>query len=101
MAMSNTTKITGAADIKGSVIGALVPMAGGTFRIASSQTEQAGKESKLMAVGFVQPMSKRTDLYATYARVSNSGGATAALNGAATAANASSTGYEFGVKHAF
>ena len=101
MAMSNTTKITNAADIKGSVIGAVVPMAGGTFRIASSQTDQAGKKAKLMAVGFVQPMSKRTDLYATYARVANSGGASAALNGAVTAANASSTGYEFGVKHAF
>ena len=101
MVMSNLTKNTGAADIKGSVMGALVPMAGGTFRIASSQTEQAGKESKLMAVGFVQPMSKRTDLYATYARVSNAGGAAAALNGAVTAANGSSTGYEFGIKHAF
>jgi predicted porin len=101
MAQSNTTKITGAKDIKGSVIGALVPMAGGTFRIASSQTDQAGKKSSLMAVGFVNPLSKRTDLYATYARVSNSGGANAALNGAVTAANASSTGYEFGVKHSF
>jgi len=103
MAMSNLTKITNAADIKGSVIGALVPMAGGTFRIASSQTEQAGKESKLMAVGFVQPMSKRTDLYATYARVSNSGGAAAVLNGGShgTTLNAASTGYEFGVKHSF
>jgi predicted porin len=101
MAQSNTTEITGAKDIKGSVIGALVPMAGGTFRIASSQTDQAGKKAKLMAVGFVNPLSKRTDLYATYARVANSGGSTTALNGSATAANASSTGYEFGVKHAF
>jgi predicted porin len=101
MVQSNTTKITGAANIKGSVIGAHVPMAGGTFRIASSQTDQAGKKSSLMAVGFVNPLSKRTDLYATYARVSNSGGANAALNGAVTAANASSTGYEFGVKHSF
>jgi predicted porin len=101
MAQSNSTKITGAAEIKGSVIGALVPMAGGTFRISSSQTDQAGKKAKLMAVGFVQPMSKRTDLYATYGRVSNSGGSTTALNGSTTAANASSTGYEFGVKHAF
>ena len=101
MAQSNTTKITGAKDIKGSVIGAHVPMAGGTLRIASSQTEQAGKQSKLMAVGFVNPLSKRTDLYATYARVGNSGGASAALNGAVTAVNASSTGYEFGVKHSF
>jgi predicted porin len=101
MAQSNTTKITGAADIKGSNIGALVPMAGGTFRVSQAQTDQAGKKAKQMSVGFVQPMSKRTDLYATYARVSNSGGSAVALNGAATAANASSTGYEFGVKHAF
>jgi predicted porin len=101
MVMSNTTKITGAKDIKGSVMGAHVPMAGGTFRIASSQTDQAGKKAKLMAVGFVNPLSKRTDLYATYARVGNSGGANSALNGAVTAANASSTGYEFGVKHSF
>jgi predicted porin len=103
MAQSNSTKITGAAEIKGSVIGALVPMAGGTFRVASSQTEQAGKKSSLMAVGFINPLSKRTDLYATYARVSNSGGAAAVLNGGShgTTLNAASTGYEFGVKHAF
>jgi predicted porin len=103
MAQSNTTKITAAADIKGSVIGALVPMAGGTFRIASSQTKQGIKESKLMAVGFINPLSKRTDLYATYARVSNSGGAAAVLNGGShgTTLNAASTGYEFGVKHTF
>ncbi len=103
MAQSNTTKITAAADIKGSVIGALVPMAGGTFRIASSQTKQGIKESKLMAVGFINPLSKRTDLYATYARVSNSGGAAAVLNGGShgTTLNAASTGYEFGVKHSF
>ena len=101
MVNSNTVSNTGAVDIKGMLIGAHVPMAGGTFRIASSQTDQAGKKSSLMAVGFVNPLSKRTDLYATYARVSNSGGANAALNGAVTAANASSTGYEFGVKHAF
>jgi hypothetical protein len=101
MGQSNTTKITAAADIKSNLIGALVPMAGGTFRISQSQTDQAGKKAKQMAVGFVQPMSKRTDLYATYARVANSGGSAAALNGSATAANASSTGYEFGVKHAF
>ena len=101
MAQSNTTKLTGAADIKGRVIGALVPMAGGTFRVSQGQTDQAGKIAKQTAVGFVNPLSKRTDLYATYARVANSGGSAVALNGSATAANQSSTGYEFGIKHAF
>jgi len=101
MAQSNTTSITGAKDIKGSLIGALVPMAGGTFRISSAQSDQAGKKQKQTSVGFVNPMSKRTDLYATYARLANSGGSAVGLNGSATAANASSTGYEFGIKHAF
>ena len=101
MAQSNTTKITGAADIKGRVIGALVPMAGGTFRVSQGQTDQAGKIAKQTSVGFVNPLSKRTDLYATYARNTNSGGASRGLNGAVTAANASSTGYDFGIKHAF
>ena len=101
MAQSNTTKITNAADIKSSLIGALVPMAGGTFRISSAQSERAGNKQKQTSVGFVNPMSKRTDLYATYARLANSGGSAVGLNGSATAANQSSTGYEFGIKHAF
>lgn len=100
-ALSMKTKITGAADIKGSLIGALVPMAGGTFRVSSAQTDQAGKKAKQTSVGFVQPLSKRTELFATYARIGNSGGSTTSLNGSATAANASSTGYEFGVTHRF
>ena len=100
-ALSMKTKITGAADIRGSLIGALVPMAGGTFRVSSAQTDQAGKKAKQTSVGFVQPLSKRTELFATYARIGNSGGSTTSLNGSATAANASSTGYDFGVTHRF
>jgi hypothetical protein len=101
MAQSNLTKNTGASDTKGSVIGAHVPMAGGTFRISMSARKTGAVEAKQTALGFVNPLSKRTDLYATYARMANSGGSAVALNGSATAANASSTGYEFGVKHAF
>jgi predicted porin len=101
MALSTTDAATGQADVKGSNIGALVPMAGGTFRIAASSTKKAAVETKQTAVGFVKPLSKRTDIYATYARVSNSGGASVALGGAATAANGSSNAYDLGVKHSF
>lgn len=101
MAESNTVANTGAVDLKGSLMGALVPMAGGTFRISSASLKQAAAETKRMSVGFVMPLSKRTDLYATYARNANSGGANRALNGAVTAANASSTGTDLGVKHSF
>jgi hypothetical protein len=40
-------------------------------------------------------------VYGTYARVRNSGGATRALNGAATAANQSSSGFDLGLRHTF
>lgn len=101
MALSTTDAATGQADVKGTNIGALVPMAGGTFRVAVSSTKKAAVETKQTAVGFVKPLSKRTDIYATYARVSNSGGASVALGGAVTAANGSSNAYDLGVKHSF
>jgi predicted porin len=101
MGESNTVSNTGAVDLKGTLIGAHIPLAGGNFRVSSAKLSQGAAETKRIAFGFVQPLSKRTDLYATYARNTNSGGATRALNGAVTAANGSSTGYDFGVKHAF
>jgi predicted porin len=101
MGESNTNSSTGAADLKGTLIGALIPMAGGTLRFSNASLKQGTAETKRNAIGFVQPLSKRTDLYATYARNSNAGTAARALNGATTAAGASSTGYDFGVKHSF
>jgi len=101
MAQTNTVTNTGAVDLKGTLIGALIPMAGGTLRVSNASLKQGTAETKRNAIGFVQPLSKRTDLYATYARNSNAGAATRALNGASTAAATSSTGYDFGIKHAF
>jgi predicted porin len=101
MAQSNKTKVTGSADIDGYVVGATAPMGSGTVRFALSETEKAGVKSNLTAIGYVYGLSKRTDLYATYASVKNKGGASAALNGTVTGANQSSTGYDFGVKHSF
>lgn len=101
MAQSNKTKVDGSADIDGYVLGATAPLGAGTVRFALSETDKAGAKSNLTAIGYVYGLSKRTDLYATFARVTNKGGASAALNGATTAANASSSGYDFGIKHAF
>jgi predicted porin len=98
---SNTVSNTGAVDIKGTMIGALIPMAGGTLKFSNASLKQGAAETKRNAVGFVKPLSKRTSLFATYASNSNSGGATRALNGAVTGANQSSTGYDFGVNHTF
>jgi predicted porin len=56
-----------------------------------------------LALGYVHNLSKRTALYATYARIKNKNGAMLAASGSGLAgvANASSTGYDFGVRHAF
>jgi len=101
IAMKTTTKNTNAADINGRLVGATAPVAGGTLRVSYGQTEQAGKIAKKTAIGFVNPLSKRTDVYVTYATIDNSGGSTAALNGAVTGANKSSSGYDIGIKHSF
>lgn len=94
------TAITG----KGFNVGVNAPIGAGEIRAAYSQykTDAAGTpKSAKFALGYVYNLSKRTALYTTVARVNNSGGASAAVGGATTSANGSSTGYDFGVKHAF
>lgn len=69
---------------------------------SSYETTATGNpETKKISLGYVHNLSKRTALYGTYARVKNSGGATTALNGAATAANQSSSGIDLGIRHNF
>jgi predicted porin len=89
---------------KGFTLGAIAPVGAGDFKLAFSRYgSDAGlqPETKKMAIGYVHNLSKRTALYTTYARVSNSGGATTALNGSVTAANRDSSGYDLGIRHSF
>lgn len=94
----------GAVTGKGFNLGVLAPVGAGEIRAAFStyKTDAAGtpKTNKL-ALGYVHNLSKRTAAYATLARTTNDGGARQALNGSSTAANGSSTGYDFGIRHAF
>jgi len=88
----------------GYLIGATAPMGAGELRASYSTSESsagAKPSTDKFAIGYVHNLSKRTALYGTYARVSNSGGAAQALNGATTAANASSNGFDLGVRHSF
>jgi hypothetical protein len=98
---SNTVSNTGAVDLEGMMIGAAIPMAGGTLKFSNASLKQGAAQTKRNAFGYVKPLSKRTSLFATYARNTNSGGANRALNGAVTAANNGSTGYDLGVNHTF
>jgi predicted porin len=99
-----TDKNTLAADTKGYLLGVNAPIGAGEVRASYStnQSDAAGTpKAKKLALGYVHNLSKRTAVYATFARLSNSGGSAAALNGATTAADQSSTGYDFGVRHSF
>jgi len=98
----------GDATGKGWLVGTLVPVGAGEIRAAVSRyTVEVGgtkPRSTKLALGYVHNLSKRTALYATFARVKNSGGAAASVvSGAATgpAVNENSTGYDFGVRHSF
>ncbi len=89
---------------KGWLLGGLVPVGVGQIRVAYSQykVDVTGDPTvKQWALGYVHNLSKRTALYATYAHVTDSGGQSFALNGATTSVNGSSSGYDFGLRHAF
>ena len=96
----------GTVDGRGWLLGGLVPVGAGEIRLAYSQYRTdlgAGPDpkSRKIALGYVHNLSKRTALYATYARVRNSSGAASALNGSVTGVNASSSGYDLGIRHSF
>jgi predicted porin len=91
-------------DGKGYLLGVNAPMGAGEIRAAYSTYKTSlvtDSKSNKVALGYVHNMSKRTALYTTVARVSNSGGAAQALNGAVTGVNNNSTGVDLGVKHSF
>jgi len=106
--------------MKGWLIGASVPVGPGEIRASYSREKMdvAGFEPRASqwAVGYVHNLSKRTAVYATYARISNRGGAGLAIsaslpqstaiggaNGAAGGGvtNGNSSGFDLGIRHSF
>ncbi len=97
----------GPLDAKGALIGLQLPVGPGEIKASYAryrlEPEGAARKptSSKLAIGYVHNLSKRTALYATVARISNSNGASAALSGAITAPNRASSGTEFGMRHIF
>ena len=102
----------GAGKVTVTSIGATGPLRSGTFRASFTRADGSGRtpagtligdnDADQFALGYVHNLSKRSALYATYARVANDGRATYATGTPpALAAGATSTGYEFGVRHSF
>lgn len=107
------------ADLTGYLLGVTVPVGAGLIRASYSRVKYDFNEVQLpftpaaadpkaskLALGYVHNLSKRTALYATIARVSNKNGAALTVGGPAFINNAvftpkNSTGYDFGIRHAF
>ncbi|MBK6296383.1 MAG: porin [Rhodoferax sp.] len=87
------------------LLGVTVPMGQGEIRAAYSHydTKNSNADWSKIAVGYGYNLSKRTQLYGTLAKVSNSAGASQEwTQGPGSAAlDGSSSGYEFGVRHSF
>ncbi len=92
---------TGAPDITGWLVGGSVPMGPGLVRGSYSRTDNTVSATNQFALGYVYNFSKTTQMYATFATLTNKDGASAALNGAATAVNGSSSGFDFGISKKF
>jgi predicted porin len=92
-------------DGKGWQLGLTAPVGPGLIRAQYStfkiDTAAADPHTDKLSLGYVHNLSKRTAVYATVAHVRNKNGAAMALNGATTKVNGNSTGYDFGIRHAF
>lgn len=89
---------------RGVLIAALVPVGVGEVKVSVSRygtDANLDPETAKLSLGYVHNLSKRTALYATYARVKNDGGARVALNGALTAPNHGASGVDLGLRHSF
>ncbi|MDP2006495.1 MAG: porin [Rubrivivax sp.] len=87
------------------LVGATVPL--GSFTLRASYSEMDGKEAiavrdaKMFALGGVYTLSKRTALYATFSKISNTNTNFTVATGSALTRGNDSSGYDFGIRHAF
>jgi predicted porin len=87
------------------ILGLIVPMGANTIKasyaIKSVDTSDSTGEfgAKQLGLGFIHALSKRTDVYAQYARVTND--ANAQYGMLAPTAGQSATAYQVGLRHAF
>jgi predicted porin len=82
----------------------------GTFKVSYVKADGDGpaasdktRDATQLAFGYQHALSKRSSVYAHYARISNKAGANYRVAGTAlaNAAGKASTGFEFGVNHSF
>ncbi|PXW97117.1 putative porin [Sphaerotilus hippei] len=96
-------------------VGVIVPVStAGKFRVSFANSNLSGtsttgasvdaNDANQFALGYIHSLSKRTELYTTYAQIKNKGSSAlsvATVNGYTIKAGDKSRGLEFGVKHSF
>lgn len=111
-AQMNNTSAAGATAVAGrkqrvTLLGATMPMGATQLRASYIKADGSGpvaadnKDASQISFGFVQNMSKRTALYGSYSRISNSGAGSYSLGPLPATAGGKATGYEVGVRHSF
>jgi predicted porin len=104
-----TTVATGSGKQESFLIGGLVPVGAGEIRaswvhtnVKNSRTISAPEDGDMFAIGYVHNLSKRTAVYATYARVQNKGNGILFNNGRqVTELGGASDGFDLGIRHSF
>ena len=96
-------KGTGTADSNDAIAGVSVPF--GASKVLASYIRHndktaANKDAKQWAIGYVYSLSKRTDLYSSYAHISNSNGASYTV-GNATDKGTGNSAFNLGILHSF
>lgn len=101
--MYNTTDV-GAADQKNWLLGVSAPFGKTTLRASYQEVDGGGsisnRSGKHFAIGADYAMSRRTAVYANYAKISNTNTSFVVAPGP-TRAGSGSTGYEVGLRHSF
>jgi len=98
----------GQVQVRGLQLGVKVPVGAGEIRASVARYDTVGSKAdwRKFAIGYGHNLSRRTQLYATYARLNNSSGAQRVISAQGLAAvpnvpGGHSNGYEAGMRHFF
>lgn len=105
----NTNQPVQGADQRVWMLGVTVPVGPGAILASYSQIKDqnaTANKSKQYAIGYTYALSKRTNLYTSYARMTNDGAndlyvGDATIAGAGTVGGASASGFALGIRHKF
>ena len=94
---------TASTDGRSALLGVSAPVGGGTLMASAMHKDDRthfNQDANAWGIGYLYPLSKRTGLYAAYARIDNRNGAgyTVANN---SESGTGDTGWNLGIRHAF